>query len=219
VQPVQRAIWIMLSTLCRVGELLMARWEHVNLETGEWFIPRQNVKGESDNLEVYLSAFALNQFRQLHDVTGESEWCFPAKNKLDATSTKDENRHVCVKSVSKQVGDRQTMFKKTKDGGPRQQMKNRAKGANVLVLGDGKTGAWTPHDLRRTGATLMQGLGVPLDIIDYCMNHVVHGSKVRKHYLHHKYNDEKRDAWRLLGERLDLIIGAADNVVPLVRTA
>lgn len=45
--------------------------------------------------------------------------------------------------------------------------------------------AWTPHDLWRTGATLMQSLGVSLEIIDRCQNHVLPGCKVRRHYLHH----------------------------------
>jgi integrase len=109
--------------------------------------------------------------------------------------------------MSKQVGDRQAMFKKGKDGKPRQAMKNR-RHDNTLVLNSGKHGAWTPHDLRRTGATLMQSLGVSLEIIDRCQNHVLPGSKVRRHYLHHDYADEKRDAWRLLGERLSLIMAS-----------
>jgi hypothetical protein len=48
----------------------------------------------------------------------------------------------------------------------------------------------------------MQSLGVSLEIIDRCQNHVLPGSKVRRHYLHHDYADEKREAWRLLGDRL-----------------
>ena len=109
---------------------------------------------------------------------------------------------------SKQVGDRQAMFKKGKDGAPRQPMKNR-RHDNTLVLGAGKNGAWTPHDLRRTGATLMQGLGVALEIIDRCQNHVLPGSKVRRHYLHHDYANEKREAWQVLGERLAGILSRA----------
>ncbi|RYZ92192.1 MAG: integrase, partial [Proteobacteria bacterium] len=81
------------------------------------------------------------------------------------------------------------------------------------VLGGGNNGAWTPHDLRRTGATMMQGLGVTLDIIDRCQNHVLLGSKVRRHYLHHDYSNEKREAWRLLGNRLGQILDPAENVV------
>ena len=204
-QTTQCAIWIMLATMCRVGETSMARWDHVNLDAGEWFIPKENVKGNLENLTVHLSDFALEQFQRLHELTGHSEWCFPAR---------DGEGHICVKSISKQVGDRQAMFKKGRDGNPRKPMQHR-RHDNSLVLGGGKAGAWTPHDLRRTGATLMQRLGVALDIIDRCQNHVLHGSKVRRHYLHHDYAAEKQEAWRLLGERLALVLNPADNVVVL----
>ena len=107
--------------------------------------------------------------------------------------------------MSKQIGDRQSMFKKGADGNPRRPMKNR-RHDNTLVLGGGKNGAWTPHDLRRTGATLMQSMGVSLEIIDRCQNHVLPGSKVRRHYLLHDYAEEKREAWHLLGKRLELIL-------------
>jgi integrase len=160
--------------------------------------------GSQSDLMIYLSPFALEQFRQLHDVTGHSEWCFPASNK---------EGHVCVKSISKQVGDRQTMFKKNKNGDARKRMSNRSKSENVLILSGGENGDWTPHDLRRTGATLMQGLGISLEIIDRCQNHVLPGSKTRRHYLHHDYAAEKRDAWRLLGDRLALIVKAKGKLV------
>lgn len=60
---------------------------------------------------------------------------------------------------------------------------------------------------------MMQSLGVALEIIDRCQNHVLAGSKVRRHYLHHDYADEKREAWQLLGDRLSLILNPRDNVV------
>jgi integrase len=209
-QPVEptteRAIWIMLSTMCRVGELSMARWTNVNFEKAEWFIPKADVKARYGSLTVFLSAFALDQFRQLHELTGRSDWCFPSRFRED---------HIDVKSISKQVGDRQVMFKKGRDGGPRQPLQNRPHD-NFLVLGHGKRGAWTPHDLRRTGATMMQALGVSLDVIDRCQNHVLAGSKVRRHYLHHDYAEEKKAAWALLGDRLTQILNErTTNVVPL----
>lgn len=204
-KTVQHAIWIMLSTLCRVGEVSMARWEHVNFNTGEWFIPQENVKANLSDLTVYLSDFALTQFKQLHKLTGSTEWCFPARNKKG---------HVCIKSMSKQIGDRQSMFKKNKDGGPRKPMKNR-RHDDTLVLSGGKNGAWTPHDLRRTGATLMQGLGIALDVIDRCQNHVLAGNKIRRHYLHHDYAEEKRAAWKTIGEKLQSILNPSSNVLEL----
>jgi integrase len=93
------------------------------------------------------------------------------------------------------------MFKKNPDGTPRAPMKNR-RADNTLVLLGGESGAWTPHDLRRTGATMMQKLGVALDVIDRCRNHVLPGSKVRRHYMHHDYAEEKRAVWAALGKRL-----------------
>jgi hypothetical protein len=42
-------------------------------------------------------------------------------------------------------------------------------------------------------------VSVTLDIIDRCQNHVLPGFRVRRHYLHHDYRDEKTDAWHKLG--------------------
>jgi integrase len=194
----QLAIWICLGTLCRIGELLMARWEHVDFEARTWFIPKENVKGARGQKQaqtVHLSDFALRQFRTLHDLTGDTDWLFPAKH---------NKGHVCVSSVSKQIGDRQERFMERKP------LKNR-KHNNTLVLADGKNGNWTIHDLRRTSATMMQKLGVGLDIIDRCQNHVLAGSKVRRHYLHHDYADEKKAAWATLGSELDATL-SNDNL-------
>lgn len=172
----------------------MARWEHVDLKAGTWFIPKENVKGrrgKKQNHYVRLSSFVLHRFQDLHELTGKTAWCFPARNLTDS--------HVSVSAVSKQVGDRQERFMKRKP-------LKRRKHDNTLVLAGGKNGNWTPHDLRRTGATMMQQLGVSLDIIDRCQNHVLAGSKVRRHYLHHDYAEEKADAWERLGQRLTEVL-------------
>jgi hypothetical protein len=49
-------------------------------------------------------------------------------------------------------------------------------------------------------------LGVGLDIIDRCQNHALAGSKVRPHYMHHEYADEKRAAWAALRERSTFLL-------------
>lgn len=185
----QLALWISLGTLCRIGELLQAEWKHVDFDSRVWFIPVANVKGnrrKKQDHHIFLSAFAIQYFEQLRDLTGHTQWCFPAKQ---------NDGHVDLKVVSKQVGDRQSRFKARKP-------LSRRRNDDTLVLADGMNGDWTPHDLRRTGATMMQALGVSLDVIDRCQNHVMAGSRVRRHYLHHDYAQEKREAWRLLGDRL-----------------
>ncbi len=212
----QFALWICLGTLCRIGELLMAKWAHVDLEQGEWFIPKENVKGargkKQDHL-VYLSPFALRHFTALHALTGSSSWCFPGRG-TDSLGTRlaegqrgpDASTHVNVKAVSKQVGDRQTVFKARTPLSKRRH-------DNSLVLAGGRNGEWTPHDLRRTGATMMQALGVLPDVIDRCQNHVLKGSRVRRHYLHHDYAPEKRNAWCRLGTEIESILAGCERPV------
>jgi integrase len=193
-KEVQLAMWICLGTLCRIGELLMAEWTHVDFEKRMWHIPKENTKGAKGKKQaqnIYLSDFTLMQFKQLQKLTGETKWLFPATN---------NEKHVCIKSASKQIGDRQAMFKKHA-----QKMQHRVE-SNSLVLGEVE---WTPHDLRRTGATMMQELKITLDVIDRCQNHVLAGSKVRRHYLHYEYADEKQEAWTKLGDRLSIIIKSA----------
>ncbi|WP_143133526.1 tyrosine-type recombinase/integrase [Pseudoduganella namucuonensis] len=119
-----------------------------------------------------------------------------------------------VKSFTKQIRDRQGMFRRTKDGTPRAPMKNRVYD-DTLVLAGGASGPWTSHDLRRTGATMMQRLGVQIEVIDRCQNHVLGGSKVRRHYLHHDYADEKREAWRLSGEHLLMLLDSHAKESPV----
>lgn len=206
VRPLERkaqlALWICLGTLCRIGELLKAEWRHVDLGKGTWFLPAKNTKGHRGTRQdhhVFLSTFALRQLKELHTLTGNTPYLFPATN---------HTGHVDLKSISKRVGDRQEQFKK------RSKPLSGRRNDNTLVLSKGTNGDWTPHDLRRTGATMMQALGVTLEIIDRCQNHLLGGSKVRRHYLHHDYAKEKTEAWRLLGERIDAIL-AADNGLPI----
>ena len=191
---VQCAMWICLSTLCRIGELLKAEWRHLDLEKGTWFIPAEATKGHKGKRQdhhVFLSAFSIEQFKRLQKETGHTPFCFPGK---------DGESHVDTKTVSKLIGDRQCRFKhRSKPLAGRHH-------DDSLVLSKGAKGEWTPHDLRRTGATMMQELGVTLEIIDRCQNHLLGGSKVRRHYLHHDYAKEKTEAWQLLGDRLRAIL-------------
>lgn len=196
VQPETRlALWIALSTMCRIGEILLAEWQYVDLKSGQWIIPKSNYKrtrrDKRGDYLVLLSPFARRQFETLRTITGKSRFCFPAK---------DGENAVCVKSVSKQVGDRQFKFKR------RSALKNRCND-NTLALATGPDQEWTPHDLRRTGSTMMQRLGVSNDVRNLCLNHSI-GSKVDRAYGLYGFANEKRDAWELLGAEIEAILAS-----------
>jgi integrase len=194
----QLALWICLATMCRIGELLMSQWKHIDLDNGTWFIPKENAKGargKKQDQVVFLSSFALHQFQNLYNLTGTTDWCFPSRG---------GHSHIDVKTVSKQVGDRQHRFK------DRKSLKGR-RNDDSLVLAQGVNGDWTPNDMRRTGATMMQALGITPEVVDRCQNHVLKGSRVRRHYLTHPYNVEKRAAWAQLGAAIEAILEATSH--------
>ncbi len=194
----EAALWIQLATCCRIGELLKAEWSHLDQENGTWFIPAGNSKNKDEHT-IYLSAFAIEKFKALREAQTSARWMFPASKLLaDGSET-----HIDEKSVTKQVRDRQRMVA----------IKGRSKNPGVLVLSGGE---WTPHDLRRTGATIMGELGVDGDVIDRCLNHR-ESNKIRRTYQRQTRQDEQRRAWALLGERLELLLRADGNVLTMKR--
>lgn len=80
---------------------------------------------------------------------------------------------------------------------------------NSLAVGKRE---WIPHDLRRTGATMIQELGIDINIIDRCQNHILAGSKVRRHYLKYEYKDEKQQAWAKLGKRFEETLASSNRI-------
>ena len=160
---------------------MRAQWQDVDFEAGTWTIPPENSKNAKAHT-VFLSDFALQQFETLRSLASTDHWLF-----LDRSG----NTHVCTKSITKQIRDRQRL----------EAMSNRTKNTGVLLLSDG---GWTPHDLRRTGATLMGELGVRPDVIERCLNHIEQ-KKVTRTYQRQELRVEQKEAWMLLGKRLDIL--------------
>jgi integrase len=189
------ALWIMLSTCCRVSEICKAEWQHLDLKAKTWKIPAENSKNGKAHT-IYLSEFAIVQFELLATLKNSDTWIYP---------NKDNTAHVCEKSITKQVGDRQLA-----EG--RKPMSGRSKFCNTLKLTDGK---WTPHDLRRTGATIMGNLGIRPDVIEKCLNHIEQ-NKMKKTYQHQGLIAEQEQAWKLLGERLEILTSKnTENVISI----
>ena len=110
--------------------------------------------------------------------------------------------------MTKQIADRQSEGKEILSG--------RTKLQDALML---PNGYWTPHDLRRTGASMMVRLGVIPDVADRCMNHTEQ-SKLKRIYIVYDYSKEMAQSWDLLGDLLNILINLNDNnIVVMQQTA
>lgn len=180
-ETIQLGIWLILGTCCRIGELFKARWSHVDLNRKLWLIPSENSKNDRE-LIIFLSPFTFSLFEKLHTITGGGEWCFPASRR--------KQDPICPKTVTRQITDRQRSHP---------DKSNRTKNIDALNLA---RGFWRPHDLRRTGATMMTALGVLPEVAERCLNHLEE-NRVKRIYQRHTYEAEMKEAWKKLGNHLE----------------
>lgn len=226
------AIWLILATGVRVGELAGAAWTEglpargtaykakvqalreaaeaegakvgiVDIEARTWYLP--DTKNQRDHT-IHLSDFAVAQLRKLALLREKLREDKDAALSPWVFPATDNHKPVCIKSFGKQLADRQRP--------PEKRMVNRTKATTSLVLTGGK---WTAHDLRRTAATFMARLGFGSDTINECLNHKQSDPMARVYIKDRRQPDQAR-AFDALGARLfELVEGvpAHSNVVPL----
>lgn len=182
----QAAIWLITAMGTRVEETMLTEIAHLNLDKRTWFIPKENQKKVHNtppkDKTLYLSELAVTCLRYLVSIAGESKYLFPGR------FSGGEDKPVEDSTLTKAVNDRQRDT----------ELKGRAKCSQVFVL---QGGSWTPHDLRRTMATLMQELGIAPDIIDKCLAHAVN-DKIRRIYFRAELRSLMKDAWQKWGDKL-----------------
>jgi integrase len=190
----KHAVWIMMATGARIGEVTRTRRTDLDLTADTWTIPKEHAKNEREHV-IYLSAFAKGHFEALLALSHDDTWVMPARH---------TDGPVCSKSMTKQIGDRQLIHVK------REAHKNRTAHAHALELTGGK---WTPHDLRRTAGTIMGELGVDSDVIVKCLNQTEE-LKVKRIYQRHVRLNDQIEAWRLLGAHLELLTEQHRDFIP-----
>lgn len=178
---IRHAVWLMLATGARIGEVAHARWRDLDPVARTWTIPAEFSHSGRDHV-VPLSAFALRHFSPEGESRRSETWVFPGRYASEALSPK---------ALGKQIRDRQRGS----------HIRGRASGTTTLLL---PGGAWTPLDLRRTAAALMAELGTRAEVIGACLDHAVRGDAQRA-YHRLPTLEERREALERLGERLDAI--------------
>ncbi|MGL4318212.1 MAG: tyrosine-type recombinase/integrase [Pseudomonas sp.] len=177
---------LQIAMTCRINELCQASWSHINWISREWTIPAKNTKSNRA-ITVSLSTHSIRLLEELRTLTGHTRWLYPGQ---------DESKPINRKAAINHARDRQRP-----EG--EKPLQGRTVETRSLVIGDE---AWKTHDLRRSGSTLMQRLGIPTEVSEKCLNHV-EDNKVKRLYHLYEYDREMKRAWYLLSEALSVITG------------
>ena len=141
------ALRILLATCVRSIELAKARWEHVDLEAGTWWVPDESVKTRVGFL-VPVTATVAGWFKELKALAGTSSWVLPARTERRRTRLGDTH-----------VG-KTTLWAAVTRAFGREQIDVRR---------------FTPHDTRSTAKGHMRNMGIPNDITEIALNHALKG--------------------------------------------
>lgn len=205
---IRNAIRLILVTGQRPGEVIGMHTDEID---GKWWtIPAERSKNKRAH-RVYLTGTALDLIGKLKVFDPKAEtmkpkgFIFPCTNlkktqamaRLSISQVVSRNLAVPVLVNDKPVFDA--------DGKPVTE--------NKLGVAD-----FTPHDLRRTAATLMSQIGFMDEVIDAVLNHTKQG--IIRTYNLNRYDKEKQQALEAWERKLNSIITATEsNVIPIKRKA
>lgn len=210
-EAIECGIWIMLSCMTRVEETGLAQLKHIDFKKKTWFIPKENQKETNGrppkDYWVHLSPFAEQCFRRLADLPQElaerknarlpkskRQFLVPLVDVDFLFPASKREGPINEKTIAHAMHDRQRPGEEPLPG--------RTPLVDSLVL---PGGTLTPHDLRRTGSTMMRELGIPQDVIDRCLNHA-ESDVITATYQQAKLEQEKRAAWLKLAAHLEQLI-------------
>lgn len=186
--PFGTIVRLLIATGARRGEVAGLDWREVDLEAGEWLLPKERSKNGSSHLKP-LNATALAILKEM-----------PAQRKglmFSSTGTSMPSGFSKAKArLDVEVVQVLRKWRKTAEDVP----------ASDIIA------AWRIHDLRRTVATNLQRLGVRFEVIEAVQNRLS-GSRsgVAGIYQRHTWVTEKLEAAQLWDEKLKAVVSANDS--------
>lgn len=210
-RPMGQFVRLLFATLQRRSEVAELPWSELRELNGIWHQLGERVKNEEDHL-VPLNPLALETIRDIaagpKALDGKAKpW--PRKGFVFTTT-----------GTTPISG-----FSKVKAKLDREMLPILQKWADKRAdaLGEERELAFLPpwrfHDIRRTGTTQMQALGVPIEVTEKVINHKSgETAGIRGVYNLHAYTDEKRKALDAWGAYLKRLVADADkdsNVIAL----
>lgn len=166
---------MLILTMQRRQEVAEMDWSEIDLSARRWILPAERAKNDEEHV-IPLTSLALRELQLLG----------PKRKGLVFTTTGTTPVSGFYKARSALHNDMVTYLqaKQIEHGGDPDQV---------------EVPTWRLHDIRRTGATHLQSLGVPVEVTESVLNHIS-GTRagVAGIYNRYRYDTEKRtalDAW------------------------
>jgi integrase len=179
-QVTRLALKFMLVTLARGCEVRCMKWSDINFKSRVWTLPKTK---NGHMHRVYLNDLAMNILSEVKEYSDGKGIVFGSTGKF-------KNRHKIKEGLKPMHG--RTMCQPIKRHFEKFQIEEH----------------FTPHDLRRTGATIIASLFGRKDLVKMCLNHV--SNDVTDIYDQYTYAEEKKMAMNALNRALQIIIHSKD---------
>ncbi|MFM2410376.1 MAG: hypothetical protein RL481_1204 [Pseudomonadota bacterium] len=178
--PFGHHVQMLILTAQRRGEVLEAKCDEFDFKAKVWTIPSERAKNGRANV-VPLSGPALDLAKEIFSI---------AEIDLDACHAKSELLFASKANADNCVSGMTRSWRRMK--------------ARVDQNLGYETGHFTMHDIRRTVATGLQRLAVPLPVSEAVLNHQSGSAKagVAGVYHRHSYTNEKREALAMWGKEV-----------------
>ena len=187
---------LMIVTVQRREEVACMDWSEVDMDQAIWQLPSDRAKNDNPH-RIPLSPLAVTELEQLG----------PKKSGLVFSTTGKTGVSGFSKAKKKLDDEMLTIM--------RERAQKRGEAPEDVVLAP-----WRMHDLRRTGATNLQALGVPVEVTEAVLNHIS-GSigGVAGVYNLFRYDPQKRQALDAWASHLTFLLqgGQATNILPFAR--
>lgn len=189
---IKQGLRFMLNTMARGNEVRHMEWTDVDWTENIWIIPEHKTKNRKEH-RIPLNQHAMSIINSMKPFTGESKFVFGWKQLLTRRPHIDKSDCVPLgkDAFSHSLRD------------------------NFHHIGVEKR--FRPHDLRKTGATLLTTLGYPRDWVSRLLNHSSYD--VTDSYDLYLYDDEKKIGVDIINYILDRILGSEKiEDVPSLKT-
>lgn len=179
---------MLILTLQRRDEVASLDWSEIDLANAVWNLPAERAKNDHPH-RVPLNALAISELKALgHRNSG---LVFTTTGKTAASGFAKAKRSLDRLMVA--------------IAAERAEKSGKENESKTLT-------AWRFHDLRRTGATNLQALGVPVEVTEAILNHISGTtSGIAGVYNLYRYDPEKKRALDSWANRIEQIIGKCES--------